>query len=92
MKIDTATLEMMKEAINKRVEYGGGWAAYVETYEKGLFHNADKVRDLQTRFCFDVYYAAGGELNAKICMLPGINDAHILTALKTICPKVERKY
>jgi hypothetical protein len=91
MKIDNQTLEMMKKEIDARVEYGGGWAAYIETYEKGKFHCADIVRDLQKRFCWDVYYATPG-LNAKICMLPGVNDAHILTALKTICPKVERKY
>lgn len=91
MKIDNTTLEMMKTEIDKRVEFAGGWPVVVSNYEKGNFHCADIVRDLQKRFCFDMYYATPG-LNAKICTLPGINDAHILTALKAICPKVERKY
>ena len=91
MKIDNTTLEMMKKEIGETIARNGGTAALVDFYEAGKFHRAEAVKDLQTHFCFDLYYATQG-LNAKICNLPGINDAHILTALKAICPKVERKY
>lgn len=91
MKIDKDTFETMRTEINKAAENMGGWSPLVDRYEAGNFPRAEKVKDLQTRFCFDMYYGAPG-LNAKICMLPGVNDAHILTALKAICPKLIRKY
>ena len=61
-------------------------------YEHGDFRNADKVQCLQTRFCSDVLYMAG--LIRYVCdtLYNYLNDDHIHTALKKICPKVERKY
>lgn len=64
----------------------------VSRYEHGDFYNSDKVQCLQTRFCFDVLYLA--KLNRYVCdtLYKYLNDSHILTALKKICPKVEKKY
>jgi hypothetical protein len=64
----------------------------VEAYERGNFPRADRVRDLQKRFCFDLLYAAG--------LLPFVvehvytyaNDEHVYTALRRMCPVVTRKY
>jgi hypothetical protein len=91
MKIDNVHFELMRAEMTKRAEFAGGWSVVAGNYERGNFHRSEAVRDLQKRFCWDVYYATPG-LNAVICMLPGINDEHIYTALKAICPKVERKY
>jgi len=61
-------------------------------YENGDFVRSDKVKNLQTRFCFDVMYMAG--LTPWVCstLYGYLHDDHIHTALKKICPKVEKKY
>ncbi len=60
----------------------------VEKYEKGLFIRADKVKDLQKRFCYDVLYTSRFDQSA----FAYLDDNHIYTALKSICPKVVRRY
>lgn len=63
----------------------------IEKYETGNFPRADKVKDLQVRFNFDLAYSAG--LNPLICELYSyLNDNQIQTALKAICPTVIKKY
>ena len=60
-------------------------------YEKGEFHNFEKTKDLQLRFCYDLFWAAG---LSKYCSdnLRYLNDNHIYTALKKICPIVTRQF
>jgi len=58
-------------------------------YEKGEFPRADKVKDLQTRFMFDML--AAGRLSAWLSD-QDVDNAHIKTALKSFMPKVTRKY
>ena len=91
MKIEKTTLEEMRTRINDQAARLGGWDKLVETYESGNFARSELVKDLQRRFCFDMYYNTPG-LNAVICMMPGIDDNHIYTALKAVCPKVVRRY
>ena len=64
----------------------------VDEYERGRFSRSEACTDLQQRFCFDLLHAAriGSWMNAEL--YPYLNDAHIYTALKAICPKIERKY
>lgn len=92
MKIKPEHLEVMRAAIVAEIEKQGGAAAVVAKYETGNFERADKVKDLQTRFCFDLMSGAG--LTAFVCdsVYPYASDSHILTALKTICPKVTKRY
>lgn len=61
-------------------------------YEKGNFSRSDKTKDLQRRFCYDLFYGAG--LNSFACkeLYPYLNDSNIYTALKRIAPKVTKKY
>jgi len=61
----------------------------VEEYQRGDYSRAESTQDVQRRFCFDVMYGAG--LNKFVCdsLYPYLNDDHIYTALKAICPKVE---
>lgn len=92
MKVKKEHLEHMKTEIDKLLANSGGAGFVVSRYESGKFPNSEKVNDLQKRFCFDLMYSAG--LTKFICdnIYPYANDSHIFTALKAICPKVNRKY
>jgi len=89
MKIKAEHLEHLRTEINKTlVKYPN----VVEEYEQGLFPRSDKVKDLQRRFCFDLSYGSG--LNKFICdeLYNYMNDEHLYTALKKVCPKVTKRY
>ena len=71
------------------------WNAFVTQYKTGNFYNADKTKDVQRRFCFDVFH----KIN-NISMIGGyerfsawvydndMNDNHLYTALKSLLPKI----
>lgn len=91
MKIKPEHLQYMKAEIDATLAIYGA-DALVTAYSNGEFHNADKVKDLQKRFCFDLLYCAG--LVSWVCdnVYSYADDDHLFTALKAICPKVERLY
>jgi len=91
MKIMPGHYDAMKKAINEVFDNHGGKAAIVKAYESGNFPRAEKVKDLQMRFCFDLLHAANiSGLMSEIYEYA--NDSHIFTALKKICPQVTRQY
>lgn len=92
MKIKPKHFDHMKDKINQVIENSGGVEFVVNKYENGLFPNAQKVKDLQCRFCFDLLYAAGLTRFVIDEIYTYANDKHLLTALKKIAPIVERKY
>lgn len=53
-------------------------------YLKGDFHNADKVRDLNKRYRWDLFWLADGKATTVKEMYVYMNDDHIDTALKSI--------
>jgi hypothetical protein len=59
-----------------------------EAYRTGNFPRADKVKDLNTRYRYDLLYASG--LNPWLCstVYSYANDTHIATALKAIVPQL----
>ena len=61
----------------------------VKEYQSGDYPRSEFTKDVQRRFCFDLLWAAG--LNKFTCdnLYSYLNDDHIYTALKTICPKIE---
>lgn len=63
----------------------------ITLYETGSFPRADKVKDLQKRFCFDVLYQVSlpFEFNE---LYKYMTDDHIYTVLKKLLPKVTRRY
>ena len=86
-------VEILKAAIDKvLVKYPN----VIKEYENGDFPRSDKVKDLQKRFCFDLFFATGIRIGDGIGIIGDINgdyaDTHIYTALKSACPKIERKY
>lgn len=64
----------------------------VEIYERGQFVSADKTKDLQRRFCFDLLSAASISAWVSDNLYPYLNDDHIYAALKKMLPTLERKY
>jgi hypothetical protein len=91
MKITNEHLEYMRAGIDKLLA-GKAKAKAVFYYEHGMFERSEDVKDLQKRFCFDLIRSAG--LSMFICneLYNYLDDSHIYTALKRICPKVTRKY
>ena len=89
MKIKPEHVAIMKTAIDNVLLENPG---IVADYETGNFPRSDYVKNLQTRFCFDLGYKA--RLSSFYCttLYTYANDTHIFTALKSICPKVTRKY
>lgn len=64
----------------------------VQEYEQGNFARSDRVKDLQTRFNFDLIYGTG--LSSWLCdnIYSYANDNHMASFLKSICPTVTRNY
>ena len=89
MKIKPLHLERLRKAIEWVLE---NFPNIVEDYEQGRFTRADKVKELQKRFCFDLLYAAGVNHWVVDELYPYMGDTHLYTALKAVSPKVIRKY
>jgi hypothetical protein len=92
MKVRKEHIDYMKTAIDAYAIQHGGIVAIAAVYERGEFPLSEKVRDLQKRFCFDIMNSAG--LTDFVCdnIYPYADDTHVLTALRSILPTVERKY
>lgn len=89
MKIQPQHFDILKTEINLVLKRYPG---IVEEYETGNFPRADKTKDLQKRFCFDLFYGAGLCSFACNTLYDYLNDDHIYTALKAICPTVIKRY
>lgn len=92
MKMKAEHFDKLKRDIDGTLAIHNPEGELVACYESGDFHNADKVKELQQRFCFDLLYGAG--LNKWVCdeLYPYLNDEHIYTALKKVCPQITRRY
>lgn len=89
MKIKPDHFEHLKNEIEKVL---ARCPNAVKDYENGNFRNSDKVKDLQTRFNWDCFHSAGLLQYTCDVLYKYLNDDHISTALRKICPKVVRKY
>jgi len=89
MKMKQEHFNYMKKEINIVLEKYNDKGQLVEEYKKGNFPRADKVQDLQKRFCFDLFY--GASLARWTCdnLYSYLNDEHIYTVLKKICPVIK---
>lgn len=91
MKIKPDHFAHIKAAIDTTIAKHGE-NAIIAAYEHGEFPRAEQVKDLQRRLCFDLLYASG--LTPWVCdnVYSYVNDEHLFTALKKICPTVTRRY
>ena len=93
MKFTKEHLDILKAGIDKVLENN---PTASEAYEEGRFARSEKVKDLQKRFCFDVFYASrikiGDGIGTQGDIVGDYTDDHLFTALKAVCPKVVRKY
>ena len=80
---------IIKDAINDVL---AKYPDIAKEYENGNFARSDRVKDLQTRFNFDLLFGTG--LNKWLCdsVYKYANNDHMHSFLKSICPIVERKY
>lgn len=89
MKIQTEHFNYMKTKIE---QYLAKYPTIVNEYETGQFEHAERVHNLQTRFNNDLAFSAG--LTRFICdnLYPYLEDSHIKTALKKICPPIQKRF
>lgn len=90
MKMSHATFAALKALIDKKLN---GDASLIERYEGGEFPLSERVKDLNTRFQFDLFYNVRQDLpdSAKE-ELYTMMDSHIQTALRKIVPTITRRY
>ena len=93
MKFTSEHLAILRAGVDKVLANNPHVA---QAYEEGRFARSEKVKDLQRRFCFDVFYASGVKIGDGIGtsgdIIGDYTNDHLYTALKAVCPKVERKY
>lgn len=89
MKMKPEHFSHLKQAIEKVLQENPD---VVEKYETGKFLRSDKVKDLQTRFNFDLFHVSGQNQWACDVLYKYLNDSHIETALNQICPKITKRY
>lgn len=96
MKMNAEDFEFLNKAIQGIID-NYGEEKLVKDYEQGNFTNAYRVTDLQMRFCFDILWLAHKdvagfkEFHLKR-LYSYLNDDHIYTALKRVCPKVSKRF
>jgi hypothetical protein len=88
MKLDTATVQALRERIAPL-----DTEETRQAYRDGRFPRADKVKDLDMRYRWDLFYAARGTDiirpdSESIVSSRGITSDHIDTALRRIVPSL----
>ncbi|MEY8217450.1 MAG: hypothetical protein RPT13_03815 [SAR324 cluster bacterium] len=88
LKIKAEHLAYMKKEIETKIPM----ELMVADYEKGNFRCADKVKDLNKRFRADALHYA--ELTNWVVdnLYPYLYDDYIDSALKSILPKITKRY
>ena len=89
MKMLTEHFDHMKREIDAVLFQYNQKNKLVEEYQRGEYPRAEFTKDVQKRFCFDLMFDAGLSKFASDHLYTYLDDDHIFTALKAICPKVE---
>lgn len=80
MKISAEAREVIRPHIEKN-----NIPKYRDAYRAGNFPNAEFVKDLDTRFRWDLLWAVPTEVRSKFFELAGdVKDTHIDTVLRSI--------
>ena len=89
LKITEKDYNFMRQKIEETLK-NRGEKYLIHCYESGNINNASKTKNIQTRFNFDLLYAAG--LCSFVCnnLYTYLDDTHIESALNHICPKIDK--
>jgi hypothetical protein len=79
------TFELLKTRINNALSKN---PELVNLYQYGNFERAQNATNLQERFNWDIFHLA----QTNDIDFTDLNDSHIDTALRMICPKIEKKF
>lgn len=85
MKMNPATFHFLKMKIDGLIS---DRPSLINQYENGHFFKSEKVTNLQQRFNWDIFHLA----QTNDIDFTDLNDSHIDTALRMICPKIEKKF
>lgn len=85
MKMQKEHFDFIK---NKMLEVLANNPNAVQMYESGSFHRSEHVKDLQTRFSWDVFDCAVPASWVCDNLYSYLNDSHIKTALLKITKEV----
>jgi len=89
MKMSKACFKNIKDAIQETIRK---FPEAIEAYHNWTIPNADKVKDMDTRLRWDLFYSIQCQkllTEDTLKELKGLNDSHIDTALKRIVPKIK---
>tara|TARA_R100000479_G_C6202554_1_gene135242 strand:+ start:228 stop:509 length:282 start_codon:yes stop_codon:yes gene_type:complete len=93
MKFNQEHLTILKSGIDRVLNNNPN---IIELYEIGRFARSEKVKDLQKRFCFDLFHASririGNGIGTQGDIIGDYNNDHLYTALKQVCPKVTKRF
>lgn len=86
MKISKKDFAELESAVNAALEELGG-AEFADKYRRGEFPRADRTKDVNKRFRWDLLYSVPLDTRDPIVRRlydSGCNDSHIDTALRQI--------
>lgn len=97
MKISKPLFARIQAAVESAIEAHKDKMEEIKAnYEIGNIPRAAGVTDLQVRFCYDIWWQYVSldvrtdimrDAHSEKC-----NDAHLMTALRKVCPAVTRRY
>lgn len=87
---DLMTRSMIRANLQAK-EFGTGFESVDEIYRKRMIVNADRVKDINTRFRWDMFHRAmkTDKFQLQDELYEYLNDDHIDTALKKIVADIE---
>lgn len=95
MKINPPLFARIKSAVETALSANENMPQIITNYETGNFSRSETVKDLQMRFCFDLWYSVPHSVRQPIMdevYSSGANDTHLYTALKKVTPTITRRY
>ena len=95
MKMKTEHYNDLSQAIQERINEDQT-PSIITLYETGQFPRSDRVKDLNKRFRWDLFWFVmkrrSNSITIEFDNLKYLNDIHIDTALRKIVPQIIRQY
>tara|TARA_R110002096_G_scaffold18884_8_gene63728 strand:+ start:249 stop:527 length:279 start_codon:yes stop_codon:yes gene_type:complete len=91
MKMKPKDYTILKAAIDDVLEKYNYDGQLEREYAAGNYARSDKTKDVQRRFCSDILFGAGISSWVSKSLYSYLDDDHIYTALKTMCPTISKE-